>query len=200
MTLCYPLTHPLTHHKSSNKIEFSELGQDLFNIYCLTWPQPLTHWSTHTPTHRWGCLSKSQIFKQNWIISIRSRLIKFLVIWPDPTHQPTHPPTHPPNYTPTHRLGSLHRFQIFKQNWNILICSSFITFQLIWESPFGGGWGKWVWVWWFINFKFSNRIEISWFVKVLSCFNRFGGPPEGGWGGVGVCRCGCGLVGQSPQM
>ena len=41
---------------------------------------------------------------------------------------------------------------------------------------------------WFTNFKFSNRIEISWFVKVLSCSNIFGGPPWGrvGWVGVGV--------------
>ena len=32
--------------------------------------------------------------------------------------------------------------------------------------------------------QISNRIEISWFVKVLSCSNRFGGPPDGeGWGG-----------------
>ena len=26
------------------------------------------------------------------------------------------PPNHPPDHTPTHRWGSLHRFQIFKQN------------------------------------------------------------------------------------
>ena len=46
--------------------------------------------------------------------------------------------------------------------------------------------------------QISNRIEISWFVKVLSCFNRFGGHPMG-VGGVDGFRCGCRLVQQSPQ-
>ena len=61
------------------------------------------------------------------------------MIWPD-HHKSTHPPTHPWNYTPTHGWGSLHRFQIFKRNWNILISSSAIEFWLIPQvSP--GGWG-----------------------------------------------------------
>ena len=64
------------------------------------------------------------------------------MIWPDPTHQPTHPTTHPPNYTPTHGWGSLHRFQIFKQNWNISISSSAIEFWLIPGVP-PWGWGGW---------------------------------------------------------
>ena len=42
-----------------------------------------------------------------------------------------HQPTHPPNHTPTHGWGILHRFQIFKQNWNILISSSVVKFLLI---------------------------------------------------------------------
>ena len=61
------------------------------------------------------------------------------MIWPDPTHQPTHPP----NYTPTHGWGSLHKFQIFKQNWNISISSSAIEFWMIPGVPprgWGGGW------------------------------------------------------------
>ena len=73
------------------------------------------------------------------------------MFWPDPTHQPTQPPTHPPNHTPTHGWGILHRFQIFKQNWNILISSSVIEFLLILGvHPLGGwrmrAWG-WEWVW-----------------------------------------------------
>ena len=36
---------------------------------------------THTPTHRWGSLHSLQIFKQNQIILICSKLIAFLVIW-----------------------------------------------------------------------------------------------------------------------
>ena len=62
------------------------------------------------------------------------------MFWPDPTHQPTQPPTHPPNHTPTHGWGILHRFQIFKRNWNILISSSVIEFLLILRvHPLGGG-------------------------------------------------------------
>ena len=49
------------------------------------------------------------------------------MFWPDPTHTPTHPP----NHTPTNGWGILHRFQILKRNWNILISSSVIEFLLI---------------------------------------------------------------------
>ena len=68
-------------------IELSQLGQNLFDFSDLTWAYPLKHPSTH----RWECLHKSQIFKQNQIISISSGFIK-LVIWPDTTHWPMHPP------------------------------------------------------------------------------------------------------------
>ena len=62
------------------------------------------------------------------------------MFWPYPSHQPTQPPTHPPNHTPTHGWGILHRFQIFKRNWNILISSSVIKFLLILGvHPLGGG-------------------------------------------------------------
>ena len=137
----------------------------------MTWPHPLTHWTTHPPnypcTHLWvGVSLQIFIFKQNWIISIRSRFIKLLLVWPDhthwptqpPTHQPmggsvstnhypTHQPTHPLNYTHTHGWGIFHRFQIFKQNWIILISSSVIEFWLILGSHLvvGLGWG-WMWV------------------------------------------------------
>ena len=60
------------------------------------------------------------------------------MFWPDPTHQPTHPP----NYTPTHGWGSLHRFQIFKQNWKISISLSTIEFWLILRVPLGVGSGE----------------------------------------------------------
>ena len=65
------------------------------------------------------------------------------MFWPEPTHQPTHPSTHLPNYTPIHGWGSLHRFQIFKQNWNISISSSAIEFWLIpGVPPWGVGGGE----------------------------------------------------------
>ena len=99
MTWPHPIDPPMggavgggvsTNHKSSNRIELSQLGQDFF---------------------------------------------KFLVFWLDSTHQPTHPP----NNTPTHGWGNLHRFQIFKWNWNISISSSAIKFWLIPGFPLGGG-------------------------------------------------------------
>ena len=120
-----PLTHPTTHtpthgwvsthppmgggvptnHKSSNRIELSWLHQDLFNCksFDLTPPiSPLNQPSTHTHTHGLECLYKSSIFKQNWMISIRSRFIQLLVIWPNPTNWPTDPPLDPPNHPHTH--------------------------------------------------------------------------------------------------
>ena len=80
-----------TDVESSNRIEISRLGQGYSIFSDLTWPHPSTHPTTHTPTHGWGSLHRCRIFKQNWNISIRSRYIRFLVIWPDPTHQPTQP-------------------------------------------------------------------------------------------------------------
>ena len=62
----------------------------------LTWLHPSTYPTTHTPTHGWGSLYRCWIFKQNWNIAIRSRFIRFWVIWPDPTHQPTQPAIFPP--------------------------------------------------------------------------------------------------------
>ena len=99
---------------------------DLVKVYsifsALTWPHPSTHPTTHIPTHGWGSLHRCWIFKQNWNISIRSRYIQFLVIWPDPTHP---------------WVGSLHRCWIFKQNWNISIRSRYIRFfsDLTWPHP-----------------------------------------------------------------
>ena len=84
-----PPTHPpmgrgvSTNHKSSNRIELSQLGQDLLNFSDLAWPHPLIHLHTQPPTHPLmggdvgGVSLQIIIFKQNWIISIRSRLIKF---------------------------------------------------------------------------------------------------------------------------
>ena len=67
-----PPTHPpmgggvSTNHKSSKRIELSWLSPDLFDNkwFDLTPPiDPHIHSTNHTPTHRWGCLHKSNIFK-----------------------------------------------------------------------------------------------------------------------------------------
>ena len=51
--------------------------------------------------------------------------------------------TYLPNHTPTHVWGSLHRFQIFKQNQIIFIGWSVIEFLLILGVPQGMGWVDW---------------------------------------------------------
>ena len=65
------------------------------------------------------------------------------MFWLDP---PINPLTHPPNDTPTYGWGSLHRFQIFKRNWNISISSSAIEFWLIPGVPLWGVGGGCMWV------------------------------------------------------
>ena len=100
----------------------------------MTWPHPLTHPSIQPPTHppMGGGVSTNHKSSNRIELSWFSQhFLNFLVFWPDPTHQPTYPPTHPPNYTPTHGWGILHKFEIFKRNWNILISSSVIEFLLI---------------------------------------------------------------------
>ena len=56
-------------------IQLSQLGQDLFDVSDLT----RAHQLTHSATHRWGCLHKLSIFKQNLIISISSSFIKLVI-------------------------------------------------------------------------------------------------------------------------
>ena len=94
---------------------------------------PPIHPHTHTPTHRWGCLSKSQIFKQNWIILIQST-----VIWPQPIHQPTHLPTHQTIHPPmdggvSTDFKSLNRIEISR------LVQVLLHFDWFWGSPRGGG-------------------------------------------------------------
>ena len=114
--------------KKMSKIELSQLGQDLFDFSDLTWAHPLTHPSTH----RWGCLHKSSIFKQNRIISISSSFIK-LVIWPDPTHSPIHPPTGGGVSTD---FKSSNGIEI---SWLVQVL---LNFDWFWGSPLGDG--RWV--------------------------------------------------------
>ena len=56
---------------------------------------------------------------------------------------PINPPTHPPTQQTIHLPiggGSLYRFLIFKQNWNIAIFSRLIEFYWHGGSSLGGGW------------------------------------------------------------
>ena len=139
-------------------------------------------------------------------MSIRSRFIQLLVIWPDPTHWPTHPPTHP--HPPM--AGSVStNHKIFKQNWIILIQSTIFKFLVIWpdpthqptQPPTKSHTHPWVG-----NssqiFKSSNGNKFKYLDK-LKCdriLSDSGGPPPwggGGWvdGGDG----GHGCVGECPM-
>ena len=90
-TQCYRSRLTFWHLKNSPIRGWGGLSKNVQK-----WPtidphiNPPIHPTTYTPTHRWGCFSKSQIFKQNWIISISSRFIWFLLIWHDPIHWPTY--------------------------------------------------------------------------------------------------------------
>ena len=109
----------------------------------MTWPHPLTNPSTQPCTHPHppmdGSVSTNDKSSNRIELSWFSQQFSNFY-WFDLT-PPINTPTHPPNYTTTHMWGSLHRFQIFKQNWNILISSSAIEFWMIpGVPPGGGGW------------------------------------------------------------
>ena len=93
----------------------------------------------HPPIHlsKGGSVStnhkSSNRIELSWLDQVLLKFLWFHMFWP------TNPPIHPPKKTPTHGWGSLHRFQIFKRNWIILIRSSFIVFLLIWGLGVGGG-------------------------------------------------------------
>ena len=123
-----------------------------FIWYLVIWPDP-THWPTDPPnhphTHPWVGVSLQIINLQtelNYLDSVNIFKIFSVLTWSH--HQPTHPPIHPPNHTSINGWRILHKFQIFKQNWNILISSSVIEFLLIPGVPLGGWWmGGWWWGW-----------------------------------------------------
>ena len=93
------------------------------------------------------------------MISIRSRFIWYLIIWPDPTHWPTEPPIHPHTY---HAWGvstnhkSSNRTELSRLGQDLFNCYSFDMIRPIDPSnhpPMGGGMST--------NHKSSNRTELS---------------------------------------
>ena len=92
----HPTTPPPTkgsgvsaNHKSSNRIELSQLGQDLFDFFNdLTWVHPLTHPTTHPPDHSpliGGGVStdfkSSNGIKISWFVQV---LLNFYWFWGSP--------------------------------------------------------------------------------------------------------------------
>ena len=99
-------------------------------------------------------------------------------------------------------------YQIFKQNWNILIHSRVIVILLIWVSSAVGveqvggqcpGWSTIVYMssGMFRGKESSNRLELSWLVQDLLNFGVWA--PCGSWEGAGGWW-GDGGMGVSPHM
>ena len=163
LTWGHPLTHSSTHRYLQTKSNYINKFK-LYYISHLTWPHPLTYPLIHTSIHRCGCLNKSWIFKQNWMISIRSRFIWYLVIWPDPTHWPTEPPITPTHPSMGGSMSTNHKSSN-RIEWSQLGQDLF-QLLVIWPDPthwptqppthpsMGGGMST--------NHKSANRIELSW--------------------------------------
>ena len=123
--------NPLGRHTHTSKQNWIISIRSRFIQLLVIWLDP-THWPTDPPnyphTHPWVGVSQQMINLQTefYLDSVNIFKIFSVLTWPHPS---THPSTHPPtNYTPTHGWGILHRFQIFKRNWNISISSSVIEF------------------------------------------------------------------------
>ena len=134
-------------------------------------------------------------------MSIRSRFIQLLVIWPDPTHWPTDPPNHPHTHpwvgvslqiinlqTELNYLDSVNNFQIFSDlTWphpSTHPPTKLYTHPWVGESP-----------------QISN-LQTNWNISISSSAIEFwlilevppGGWGVGGWGGgvMGGCTPGWG--------
>ena len=98
-----------TNHKSSNRIELSRLGQDLLNFksFDLTPPfDPLTHPTTHTPTHGGGVSTNHKSSNRIELSRLGQDLLNFKSFDLTP---PIDPLTHPTTHTPTHGWGCLYK-------------------------------------------------------------------------------------------
>ena len=100
-----------TNHKSSNRIELSRLGQDLFNCYSfdlIPSIDPLTHPTTHThPPMGRGVSINHKSLNRIELSQLGQDLFNCLSF--DLT-----PPIHPPNHPPIG--GGVSTNQIFKEN------------------------------------------------------------------------------------
>ena len=139
--------------------------------------------------HMGGGISTNH-YLQTEDISIRSRFIKLLSIWPDPTHWPSQLPAH-------QSMGGV--VSTNYKSSNKIELSWFINLLVIWPDPthqptqppthqtmhppIGGRFST--------KFKSSNRIELSSLVQVLLNFDWFWGPP--------FKLCTHPWVGDSPQ-
>ena len=113
------------------------------------------------------------------------------MIWGELTHWPTHPQNHPPiNLSKGGSVSTNHKSSNrIELSWLVQVLLKFLWFHMFQPTnppihppthqkkhpPMGGEFST--------DSKSFNRIEISQFVQVLSCFYWFGGYPS--WGVVG---------------
>ena len=152
----------------------------------------MTHLTTHTPTHGWGCFQKSSNrIEISWFVLSHFNWFGG-------------PPWGCVGWVSVGGCGvgwftdfkSSNRIEI---SWFVQVLSHF--------NWFGGPPWEWVGcvgvgvgvggcrVGWFTDFKSSNRIELSWFVQFLLTFDWFQGSPlwgvgVGGYGWESVRVCG----------
>ena len=88
------------NHKSSHKIEITQLVQDFF----------FTHQPIHQPIGR-GVLTDNKSSNRPELSQLGQNLLNFLVIWHDPTHQPTNPYVSI-DHKSSHRINYLDQVQI----------------------------------------------------------------------------------------
>ena len=115
----------------------------------MTWPHPLTHWPTQPPTNPPMDGVSLQIINLQTELNYLDlvNIFKFLVIWPEPSHQPTHPPTHEIIHPPmggevSTDFKSSNRIEISR------LVQVLLNFDWFWGSPLGGGGGWMRWGWW----------------------------------------------------
>ena len=98
-----------TNHKSSNRIELSQLGQDLLNFWWFDLTHQLTHWTTHPPTHppMGGCVSTNHKSSNRIGLSqLGQDLFNCYSFDLTPTIDPLN---HPTTHTRTHGWGCLYK-------------------------------------------------------------------------------------------
>ena len=127
-----------TNHKSSNRIELSRLGQDWLNFYSFDLTQPI-YPPIHPHPPMGGSVSKNHKSSNRTELSwLSQQFFKFLVIWPDPTHQPTHQTIHPPlGGEVSTDFKSSNRIEISR------LVQVLLNFDWFRGSPLGGGGGEW---------------------------------------------------------
>ena len=124
-----------TNHKSSNRIELSQIGQNWLNFQSFD-PTPPIDPPIHLHTHPWLGVSLQIInlqTKLNYLDSVNILKMFSVLTWPHPS---THQPIHPPTKLYTHPwMGKSLQIANLQTELKYLVSSSAIEFWLISGVP-----------------------------------------------------------------